>query len=241
MDNVLRALKLAGQDLFTARMLGLVLWPMGLALLFWLVLAWLFGTTWQAEATGLIAATPLQDLVQWIGSDWLLAYAAFFLVLLLWLPAVYLTALLITSVALMPIIVNFVAARHYPALDRRRGGGLLGSLGNSLVALALYVLAWLILLPLWLFAPFGLLVSLLLNAWFNQRLFLYDAAADHAGRAELARLREAGGWPLYALSGLLALLHFVPVLNFLAPVYMALAFVHYALGAIQAIRKGQLA
>ena len=241
MDKVLRALKLAGQDLFTARMLGLVLWPMGLALLFWVLLAWLFGNAWQAEARQLLVVTPLQDLVLWIGSDWLLTYAALFLVVLLWLPAVYLTALLITAVALMPMIVNFVASRHYPDLERLHGGSLAGSLGNSLIAVLLYIVAWLLLLPLWLFAPFGLLVSLLINAWFNQRLFIYDAASEHAGPRELADLREQDGWHLYLLSGLLALLHYVPVLNFLAPIYMALAFVHYVLGAMQETRRGRSA
>ena len=158
------------------------------------------------------------------------------MLVLLWLPAVYLTALLITSLALMPLIVGFVAARDYPDLERRRGGSFSGGLANALSALALYTAGWVLLLPLWLFAPFGAVVSLALNAWLNQRLFLYDCLAEHADARELAALRQRGGWSLYGLSALLGALHLVPLLNIVAPLYMALAFTHFALDLLRSHR-----
>lgn len=237
MENLLRTLRLAAQDLMTPRMLALVLWPMGLSLLLWGTLAWLFGATWKAEIAHVLAATPFQALVDWVGAEWLMAYAAIFILTLLWVPAMYVTALMITALFLMPFIVNFVAANHYPELVRERGGSVLGSVLNSVLAMFAYLLAWVVVLPLWLFAPFGIAVSILLNAWLNQRLFMYDALADHATAAELKDERHAGGGWLYALSSLLALLHFVPVVNFLAPVYMGLAFTHHGLAALAATRK----
>lgn len=236
MDLILRSLQRAGRDLFTARMLALVLWPMGLALLFWGLLAWFFGDVWKALLVSFLAVTPLQSLALWTGADWLLPYAAIFFLILLWLPAVYVSALLITSLALMPVIIDFVASRDHAGLERRRGGTFAGSLGNGLWAMLLYLLAWVLSLPLWLFGPVGLLMSLWLNTWLNQRLFLYDALAEHADAAELRALRKAGGWPVYALSGVLSLLHLVPLLNLLAPAYMGLAFGHYALARLQAGR-----
>jgi hypothetical protein len=71
----------------------------------------------------------------------------------------------------------------------------------------------------------------------NQRLFVYDALAEHASAAELQQLRRAGGWPLYLLAALLGLLHFVPLINFFAPVYMGLAFTHYGLDRLNQTRK----
>lgn len=234
---MLRTLQRAAQDLLAPRMLALVLWPMGLSLLLWTGLAFAFGTTWKAEIAGLLAASPFQSLVQWSGAEWLMAYAAIAILTLLLLPAMYLTALLITSLFLMPFIVNFVAARHYPELARAKGGSTMGSVVNSVVATLLYILAWIVFLPVWLFAPFGILVSILLNAWLNQRLFMYDALADHATATELKDERHAGGGRLYLMSTLLGLLHFVPVINFLAPVYMGLAFTHHGLAALDATRK----
>jgi CysZ protein len=241
MDSMLRTLQRAARDLMAPRMLALVLWPMGLSLLLWTGLAFFFGATWKAEIAGLLAATPFQSLVQWSGAEWLMAYAVIVILTLLLLPAMYVTALLITSLFLMPFIVDFVAERHYPELARAKGGSLAGSVVNGLVALVLYILAWIVFLPVWLFAPFGIAVSILLNAWLNQRLFMYDALSDHATAAELKDERHAGGWWLFALSTLLGLLHFLPLVNFLAPVYMGLAFTHHGLAALDASRKGAAA
>ncbi len=241
MDNLLRSLQRAAQDLLAPRMLALVLWPMGLSLLLWGGLAWLFGAAWKAELASFLATTPFQALLHWAGAEWLMAYAVIIILALLWLPALYVTALMITSLFLMPFIVDFVAERHYPDLARLKGGSLLGSVVNSVLALLLYILAWVLLLPVWLFAPFGIAVSILLNAWLNQRLFMYDALSDHASAAELKDERHAGGGWLFGLSSLLGLLHFIPVLNFLAPVYMGLAFTHHGLAALAASRTGSAA
>lgn len=237
MQNILTALKRAAADLLTPRMLALALWPMGLSLLFWTLLAWWFGATWKLEIMEFLSTTPVQGLMQWAGAEWLMAYAAISLIILLWLPAVYTTALLITSLALMPMIITFVAGRHYPELERRQGGTALGSVLNGLLAMFIYMAAWLIFLPLWLFAPFGILVSILLNAWLNQRLFMYDALSEHASSQELNTRRHADSTHLYTLSALLGLLHFIPVLNFFAPLYMALAFTHFGLNGLAQQRQ----
>ncbi|HRH81361.1 MAG TPA: EI24 domain-containing protein [Thiobacillaceae bacterium] len=238
MESVLRALRLAAVDLFSPPMLLLTLWPMGLALLLWGLLAWLFGAAWQAELAAFLATTPLQTAAGWLGADWLLTYSAFFFLVLLWLPAVYLTAVLITSVVLMPGIVRHVAGRRYPGLQALKGGTLVGGLINSLAALAVFVVAWVLLLPFWLFGPLGALLSVLLNAWLNRRMFVYDALSEHASAAELAWARREGGWPLFAMSALLGLLYLVPLVNFLAPIYMGLAFTHYGLDALRRQRGG---
>ena len=237
MDMVFLALRRAAADLFTSRMLSLMLWPLGIALVVWGLLALWFWAGWKLEVMEFLAATPLQDLMQWAGTEWLLAYAATVVLILLWLPAVYVTALLITAVALMPIIVNQVEARYYPGIERRRGGTLAGGVVNGIVATVIYVVAWVVLLPLWLFGPFGFLVSVLLNAWLNQRVFMYDALAEHADTAELKELRHGDAGPLYILSALLGLFYFVPLLNLLAPVYMGLAFAHYGLEGLSRRRS----
>jgi CysZ protein len=241
MDTFLLSLQRAARDLLTARMLTLALWPMVLSLLAWGALAWWFGATWKSEIDLLLAGTPLADLADWLGADWLVAYAAVLLLVLLWLPAMYATAILITSVVLMPFIVDQVSRTYYPSLARGRGGSLLGSILNGFYALVLYLIAWIVLLPVWLLAPFGVMVSLSLNAWLNQRLFMYDALSEHANAVELKALRYRGGVGLFTLSALLGLLHFVPVFNLFAPVYMALTFTHYALSALEQLRSGQAA
>lgn len=229
MSFLLKILRRAAVDLMRPRVVAIMFLPMLLALLLWGGLFWGFGTVWVAGLEGVFNDSPLPG---WVGptiAGWVVGMGVYTVLILLLLPAIYLTALFITSLVFMPILLSVVARRHYPGLGRQYGGSFLGSLGNGLYALLIYLLIWLITLPFWLLGPFGVGIAILLNAWLNQRLFLYDALAEHASKEELATLRAEGGWPLYGLAAFLGLLHLVPVINFFAPIYMGLVFTHYGL------------
>lgn len=230
-------LQRAAIDLLRPRVLAIMFLPMLLALAVWGGLFWAFGAAWMSGLEGFFHDFPLSG---WLGptlAGWAVALGVYSALILLLLPAIYVTALFITSLVFMPVLLSVVAHRHYPALLRRYGGSNLGSLVNGLYALTIYIVVWLVTLPLWLLGPFGAGIAILLNAWLNQRLFLYDALAEHASREELATLRAEGGWPLYGLSAFLGVLHLVPVINFFAPVYMGLVFIHYALGQLERLRQ----
>jgi len=230
-------LRRAAADLMRPRVLSIMFLPMLLALMLWGGLFWAFGTVWVAGLEGVFNDSALPG---WLGptlAGWGVGIGVTMVLILLLLPAIYVTALFITSLIFMPILLSVVARRHYPELGRQYGGSFLGSLGNGLFALAIYLFIWLLTLPFWLLGPFGAGIAILLNAWLNQRLFLYDALAEHASKAELATLRAQGGWPLYGLAAFLGLLHWVPVINFFAPVYMGLAFTHYGLEQLARSRK----
>jgi len=62
--------------------------------------------------------------------------------------------------------------------------------------------------------------------WGNQRLLRYDALAEHADRTEMARIFRERRGGLYLLGLQLALLAYVPVLGFFAPVVFGLAFIY---------------
>lgn len=237
MTSIIEILRRAAADLLVPRVISVMFLPMLGALAIWGGLFWWFGATWVAGLEGFVSTAPMLD---WFGvsfSGWLMGFATFMLLAVMLLPAIYVTALLITSLIFMPVLVAVVAGRHYPDLAALHGGSFMGSVGNGLYALVVYLLLWLITLPLWLLGPFGAAASVLINAWMNQRLFVYDALAEHASALELQQLRREAGWPLYVLAALLGLLHFVPLLNFFAPVYMALAFTHYGLDKLAQSRR----
>ncbi len=237
MPFLLEILRRAAADLLQPRVLAIMFLPMLLALMLWGGLLWGFGAAWVASLNGAIQHSPQPG---WLGpalAGWLLGMGVYLTLILLLVPAVYLTALLITALIFMPLLVSVAARRHYPGLARHYGGSLLGSLGNSLFALAAYGLAWLFTLPLWLLSPLAAGMAILLNAWLNQRLFLYDALAEHASREELATVRAESGWALYGLSTLLVLLNLLPLVNLFAPVFMGLAFTHYGLEQLTRLRK----
>jgi CysZ protein len=240
-QDILDALGRAFRSLAHPKMLVLTLWPMLLALLFWGVVAWLFWDHWVAGLNGLAYDVGAEDrLAQW-GFVWLAHWLITVLLISMLLPVIYVTSLAFAAIFAMPIMLNFVAARDYPELEKKHGGTFVGSIWNTLIAIVAFLVLWLITLPLWLI-PFGVVVvPTLLSAYLNQRLFRYDALADHASKEEYALIRERARGRLFALGGILGFAHYVPILNFFTPIYIGLAFIHLCLEELRRLRRAELA
>ncbi|MBV8062347.1 MAG: EI24 domain-containing protein [Nevskia sp.] len=230
------ALARATRDFFTARMLGLVLWPLLGSLLLWIGLAWAF---WGRMVDGLQHALSQPAFHGWFG-DTLLHLLSIFgvglvLVLVIW-PLVQATALLITATVALPVMTEFVAQRSYPQLERRKGGSIVGSVWNVLFATVIFLVLWIVTLPLWFFALPALVLPVLLNGWLNDRVFRYDALAEHASSDEYAVLSQRLGGNFFLLGCAGALLQLVPLLNLAAPVFAGLSFLHYGCAELERLR-----
>jgi CysZ protein len=220
-------------NVFHPRMLWLMAWPMLVAIALWGAVAialWARAAIWVAE-----------HLRQWLASSALLTrfdlgdatlVAAHVLLFLLFVPLVYLTALFILALFGMQKMVDYVASRSYPELERRRGGGVAGSGWNGVVALLGMLGLAVASLPLWLIPPLWPLIPIAVLGWGNQRLLRYDALAEHADRDEMSRIFRGRRATLYLLGALLALVAYIPLVGLLAPVAFGLAFIHYLLGAL---------
>lgn len=241
MNNVARSLLYALGNLLHPRMLWLMLWPVlvavgvwgTVAIVFWAQLAaWLAGQITQWMTTGMFA-------IQWDMKDAALIGAKALIVVML-VPLIQLTALLILSTFGMPAMVEHVAGRSYPALERRRGGNLAGSLLNGLVALCGMVALFFISIPFWIFPPLWPLIPVAILGWVNQRVLRYDALAEHADAAEMRRLSAGQRGALYVLGAVLALVAYVPLIGFFAPVLFGLAFIHFLLAGLQEMRAAPI-
>lgn len=224
-------------NLLHPRMLWLMVWPMLVSLVIWGAAAFAFWGRLAAALSGLFQRW-LEPAAGFVGFDMggatvIAAHVALFLLIV---PLVYLTALFILGVFGMQKMVDHVASRSFPALERRRGGGLAGSVWNGLAALGGMLLLFVASLPLWLLPPLWPLIPLAIFTWANQRLLRYDALGEHADRAEMARLFRERRGALLLLGLLLALLAYVPFVGFIAPVVFGLAFIRYLLGALQETR-----
>lgn len=243
MSDVIQALASAFRGVLHPRMLVLTIWPMLIALVLWIGLAWWHWGTWSQWLEALITGS---DASRWLSQStlaFMAHYSAWLLLSLALAPMILLTAVLIAAVLEMPLIVGFVATRHFPALEKKHGGTVLGSSLNALAAVLVFTGLWIVTLPLWLTGVLIPVLPLVLGAYLNQRLFRYDALSDHASAEEYAALLEAGWGRMYVLGLLLALLYFVPLLNLLVPVLSGLAFTHFGLAALARLRAangGQL-
>jgi CysZ protein len=238
MERIIAALLKALASLLHPKMLWLMVWPVIVALVLWVTLAVLY---WGEAAQWIAAQLHQWPPYEWAVSVWPLkliaAWFVWILLLLLFVPVVLITAVLIISVVSMPAMAAHVGGRDYPGLARRKGGTFAGSLWNALVALMLFALLLAVSLPLWLVPLLWPVLPIALFGCFNQRVFRYDALAEHATAAEIAQIVRRHRGELFLLGVALALVGHVPVLGFFMPVYGGLAFIHYGLERLGELRS----
>ena len=234
MGGVILALMRTMTTLARSRVWLLMLGPALLALVVWIGL-----TIFLLDSLigGFIELPPMSWLTGW-GAVWL---AKLFAVLggwLLILAAAYVTAMLLAAIFVLPLLLNHVAATDYPELARNGKDSLTASTWNSVSAALLFVIGWVVTLPLWLIPGLGLVLPLFWMAWLNRRTFAYDSLAVHATAEEWSELRRRHAAPLLMLGVTLALVAHIPFVGLLAPTLAALAYIHYSLEALRKMRQG---
>jgi CysZ protein len=241
MTRAAASLAFAFFNLLHPRMLWLMMWPVLVALALWGTVVFVF---W-AQATVWTAALLRQWLetatvfVSWDASAAALIGAKVIIVLLL-VPLVQLTALLILGVFGLPAMVEHVAARRFPQLARRHGGSFAGSVWNSVAALLGMVVLGFVSLPLWLLPPLWPLIPVAIMTWVNQKVLCYDALAEHASADEMRTVLAANRGVRYLLGFVLALVAYVPLIGFFAPVLFGLAFIHLLLADLDERRSAPI-
>jgi CysZ protein len=242
MNEVLRALGRALRSLLHVKILILAILPTAFAALFWISLTLHFWPELNVWLAAWLDETSLIRLVRYL-ARWLFASdAAGFVPLLAklvimatTLPLIQATSLLLTALCAMPLMVRHVAARSYPALERRHGGNFMHSAINGVAGSLMFLFLWVVTLPLWFVPGVVFVLPVALSAYLNQRLFCYDAIADHADARELHAILHAHRPARYSL-GALGVVHYVPLLGWFAPVLTGLAFIHWGLARIAHMR-----
>ncbi len=173
-------------------------------------------------------------------------------------PVVVVLSLLAVAVMMTPALINLVAARRFPGLERRRGEPLWRSIAWSLGSTVVALLALLASMPLWLVPPLVLVLPPLIWGWLTYRVMAFDALAEHASRDERRRVMREHRWPLVAIGVMSGYLGAAPALVWaasaltliFAPVlivvsvwlytlvfaFSSLWFTHYALAALARLR-----
>jgi hypothetical protein len=241
MNPVARSLLYAFANMLHPSMLWLMIWPMLIAFAIWGTLLWILGAHIVLLLSGWMQEWIQSGtfFIRWDLQD-AIAVAAKILVFLMFIPLVWLTALLILSTFGMPAMVEHVASRRFPQLARRRGGSMAGSIWNGIVALAGLIGLGLVSIPFWLVPPLWPLIPVAIMGWLNQRVLRYDALVEHASGDEMRRIFAARRGTLFGMGAILALLAYVPFVGFVAPVLFGLAFIHLLLGELQALRDAPI-
>ena len=178
--------------------------------------------------------------------SWIVAWGAFWLAKLLavlggWvviLAATYLVAMLLSAIIILPLLLDHLSETDYPDLARMGSDSVMAGAWNSTWSAVLFIVGWLLTLPLWMIPGLGLILPFFWMAWLNRRTFTFDALAVHATEQEWRELRRQKATPLLGLGLVMALLAYVPFVGLLAPSLAALAYVHYCLEALRGLRQG---
>jgi hypothetical protein len=236
MTGFVSAFARAVRNLAHPRVLAVLFLPMLGAIVLWSLLAFFFWDAWTESVRALVEGTAVMRWLVERGVTWVLESLSVVVVIALLVPAALITAVLITELIAMPVVVS-VVSRSYPALEKRSGGTMTGGVANAAAGTSIFIVLWLVTLPLWLTGIGALILPPLISAYLNQRLFRYDALAEHASREEYAEIVKRNKNRLYVLGLVLAPLYYVPLVNLAAPVLSGLVFTHFCLGALVALRQ----
>jgi flagellar biosynthesis protein FlhB len=222
------------------KMLALLLGPFLLSLVLWAAAAWFF---WQ-PLTNLIGSVLFSNgfmaqVNHWLAQIGLPAkgLVSAVLALLLVVPLMFVTAVAAIAVFAMPAVTRHLTVTDYPDVVKKGNLALGASIWNSVSSLIIFVIGYIITLPLWLIPPLFIVVPLLWWGWFNARVMRFDSLLEHASEQERSHIISHNKSDFRLLGLATAALNYLPPLFIVAPVFGALAFSHYSFDQLRQLRQ----
>ena len=226
---------------FQPAMLGLLLVPFVVAGLLWVGLAW-----WGWEpAVDLVRSRLFESTAVMRGLiDWLSAHGvgsadeiliAVLLILVL-IPVGFASAMLLISVLAMPVVLHRLGAQTYPDVQARGRWSLAASLGNAVLAIVVFLIGYLLTMPLWLVPGLGFVVPWFWWSWLAARMLRLDSLVEYADQAERRLLIGRHRWEFLLLGLAVTALNYVPPLFLITPVLSALVFAHFSFRRLRELR-----
>jgi len=256
----------AGAYCLHPKVIALSLLPLLIGVALALGLGWFY---WEAAVAGvrttletwLLVDAALKWVESLVGSSFRTVLAPLIVVALA-APVIVVLSVLLVAWLMTPALVNLVANRRFPALQRRHGAGMAISIAWSLGCTVLALLALVISVPLWFIPPLVLVVPPLIWGWLNYRVMSFDVLADHASADERRQIMRAQRMQLLGIGVVSGFLGAAPSLLWAASAltlvfapllivvsvwlytlvfgFSALWFTHFALTALAQLR-GQAA
>ncbi len=168
-----------------------------------------------------------------IVSSWVLIL----ILLALAFPVVILLNLVLVSTLANTYLVQFVAQKFYPELQKKGHSRFLKSLINTFSASLIYLFLCLITLPFWMIPQVGGLIYLILMAWLNQKICTFEALTEFSSDDELTDQKKLTSSNGFRLGFLMALLNYIPFGFFISPIITMIAFTHLSLTSLQNSRS----
>lgn len=243
MDKILPTIRQSFSALVSFKILLLILLPPLVSFLGVLVFFVSFWGDWQNTLTGVFENLWLIEVFGrwfegWGAGAYEFAYwSAIVFLVLIFFPTVFLFTVFITSVFVMPLILAVVSRADFKHLERKKGGTVFGSLVNTMLISLSYVGLFILSLPLWFIPGCQIILPILLSAWLNKKIFVYDVLQDFASREERRTIEAQEQKGLYGLGFLLGFMSYIPLAILFVPAFSALCYTYYCLNQLTELRS----
>lgn len=224
------------------KMLGALLLPFLVAVVGALLLLWFFWTPLKEMlSTWLTQWGVFDEHAEW----WLIGAGLFaiktviipLLAIGTLLPIAGIVGLMVAAVLVMPIALGAVQKSHFPHLKRLGRNAFTYSIWNALVVGFVFVVGWILTMPLWLFGPLAVLLPICWWGFAFTRLLRVDSIVEHASAKERRILLQRHNKEYWLIGLIMSLLNLLPPAWLILPVFSALVFVHFNLAALAQLRS----
>lgn len=200
--------------------------------------------------------TPLTNYMNAHASDWdfvntvdqwmlaaglfsLKVYLTPILAAALLLPMAGILGIVIAAVFVMPIVLRHIGTRNYSDVMRQGKHATAVGAWNALWVGLIFVVGWVLTMPLWLIPPLAVLLPIFWWAYAFNRMLRVDALVEHATGPERRLLWRRHNGKYWLIGLLVGLLNLFPPAWLILPVFSALVFGHFSLEVLRQQRNSQ--
>lgn len=242
--RVLFTLKQAVVSQMHPKMLAALLLPIAVALIGALVMIWtlwsplsLYVGNWMDHSEWLNQTDGWFAAQGWLSWFSLSASLIPIIVVLIILPASGALGMIVASIFVMPLALGHVQQKYYPDLKQESSNATLLSVSNAISVGIMFMVGWVLTMPLWLIPVLGFLVPIFWGSFLFTRLLRMDSLVEHADGAERDEIMSKNRREYWLLGLAMALLNFLPPAWLVLPVFSALAFAHFSLQQLHQLRS----
>ncbi len=186
--------------------------------------------TWFQKAQASLGGWGFSTMSGWIA--WLLSLIA--------LTAIGgIIGLAVAAIVVTPLAVKYISKNYFPTLERRGENVNTVSIMNAVKVSSIFILGWLLTLPLW-FIPFmSIALSLFWGAYAFSHMSRVDAIVEHATKEERDYILKRHNKGFWIIGLVCAALTLIPFMGLVTPVFSIIVCTHYGLHALQQLRNNQ--
>lgn len=226
--NMLPVFAKSLKDFFDLKILFISVLPITGAALVWGLVFYVFSTQIDNALSSLLGYIPFLDNA-WVRGTVELVGGVF----------IYYELLIITAIMIVGIIADWVVDRVNSKsyqLDKRGFGSLAGSMLISLKSNLLFMLLFVLFLPLIFIPLINIIVHLYLWMVLIRTPLFYDSIAMYATQAEYMKLKKSNRFSTWIIALSAASLFLIPLVGVFIYVLQLLFFTHYNLQRLASLR-----